>query len=291
VTHTEGLAVRTDFRTSHTTEFVSPAQAGRIMLGIAALGLVVSLVGTVLGWQLMNDLHSGARQSLELTASVLETVDESFVIAEGSLDIVIDAVDEAESAIRALGRSMAAGEDALVSATDLTGGEIADALESVEASLPTIRSAAEAIDTTLGALSSLPFGPTYDAEQPLGPSIGQLQEDLSGLPDDLRDQAAQVEEVTRELAAATEGTVATADSLAALDSRLRAASTLLGDYGVRTAEARELVAEQQDTLATSATRARLLVVALGLVFAVSQFVPLYLGLSLLDRPAALAREL
>lgn len=266
-----------------TSTVLSRAPAGRLMVGIAVLGLVVGVTGTVIASQVARDLDDGVGQSLELTAAVLETVDGSFVVAEDALGILIEGVAEAETAVRALSRSMAEGQDALTAATDLTGGEVADALENVERTLPAIQAAADTIDTTLAALSALPFGPSYDAERSLGASIGALREDLRGLPEELREQAAQVERTTSELTAATAGAAATADSLAALDDRLVAASELVGQYALRTGEARALVDAQRDALRTSASRAQVMVVAFGVMFVLLQFVPLYLGLALLGR--------
>jgi chromosome segregation ATPase len=255
----DGARVRTSI-------VLSPLLAGRLMVGIAILGLVVGVVGTVIAAQLARDLDRGVGQSLELTASVLETIDDSFVIAEDALAILIEGVAEAETAVRALSRSMAEGQDALTAATDLTGGEVADALENVEQSLPAIQSAADTIDATLAALSTLPFGPAYDADRSLGASIGELREDLRGLPEELRQQAEQVERTTTELTAATAGTVATADSLAELDDRLVDASELVGQYALRTGEARALVDTQRDALTSSASRAQVMVVAFGVMF-------------------------
>jgi chromosome segregation ATPase len=272
----DGARVRTSI-------VLSPLLAGRLMVGIAILGLVVGVVGTVIAAQLARDLDRGVGQSLELTASVLETIDDSFVIAEDALAILIEGVAEAETAVRALSRSMAEGQDALTAATDLTGGEVADALENVEQSLPAIQSAADTIDATLAALSTLPFGPAYDADRSLGASIGELREDLRGLPEELRQQAEQVERTTTELTAATAGTVATADSLAELDDRLVDASELVGQYALRTGEARALVDTQRDALTSSASRAQVMVVAFGVMFVLAQFVPFYLGFALLGR--------
>jgi DNA repair ATPase RecN len=269
---------------------LTPVAAGRVMLTIAALGLVVSVVGTAVGWRLAGDLDQGVGQSLELTADVLTTVDESFALADDSLEILGEGVGEAERAVRALSASMREGAGALEGATDLTGGEVADALESVENSLPDVESAAEAIDDTLAALNALPFGVSYGPDRPLGETIGELREELRELPDDLREQAAQVEQMQEELTEATEGTAATARSLAELEEQLEAASELIDDYASSTGEAQGLIEEQREVLAASATRTRMMVLAFGVVFALSQFVPLYLGWSLLGRGRVVGPE-
>jgi chromosome segregation ATPase len=259
---------------------VTAVVAGRIMLGIAIAGLLVSLVGTVLVRQLVVDIGTGVDQSLELTVAVLETVDESFVVAEDALVILTDGTRDAERAVRSLSGSLGEGQVALEAATALTGEDIADALDQVEAALPSIQQAAATIDQTLATLSSLPLGLSYDPARPLGATIGELREGLTGLPDELRDQADQIERTSEALTEATEGTVATADALADLDARLEDATALLGAYAEQTAEASTLVQEQREVIATSTARTGILALVFGAVFAVGQFVPLYLGLAL-----------
>jgi hypothetical protein len=254
--------------------------AGRIIVGIAVVTLAVTVVGTIVAQHLVRDFHVGVAQSLELTADVLDTVDESFVVAEDALVIIGEGVSEAENAVRSLGGSMEEGQVALDQVTDLTGVEIADAIEDIEEALPAIEQAATAIDETLATLSLLPFGLTYDPERALGSSIGEIAEGLEGLPDELRAQAEQVERTREELTDATASTLATADSLAALDERLDVAADLVGGYAARATDAALLVDEQRDALDTTAARARILIIAFGLLFAIGQFGPIYLGMAL-----------
>lgn len=262
---------------------VSPLHAGRIMLVIAGLGVVASLVGGIVAWRLVGDLDRGVGQSLELTADALVTVDDSFVIAEDALGILLVGVDDAERAVRSLSASLREGSAALESATQLTGGEVADALESVERTLPSMQTAAGAIDETLGALDGLPLGLNYSPERPLAETIGELRDELRELPDELREQAAQVERMSTELTAATTNTEATADSLAALHEQLLEAEALVADYALRTGEARALVDDQREALASNARQARAVVVLFAVVFALGQFVPYHVGSSLLER--------
>lgn len=261
--------------------YVRPDAAGRVMLGVAGFGFVVSVVAAIIGWQVVGELEEGLGQSLEVTAGVLATVDESFVLADDALVILGDGVGEAETAVRALSRSMQEGQAALDGATELTGGDVADALESVEASLPAIQSAASTIDRTLGALSSIPLiGLDYDPERPLGETIGELRRELQGLPDELRSQAEQVEATTDELREATRGTAATADALAALDERLDDVGVLIGQYAGSIEEARAIVDDQRDGMAGSTSQLRWMILAVALAFALAQFVPFYLGTTL-----------
>jgi hypothetical protein len=258
---------------------VSTVIAGRIIVVIAVVTLAVTLIGTFVGQHLVRDFHLGVAQSLALTADVLDTVDESFVVAEDALVIIGDGITDAEGAVRSLGGSMEEGQVALESVTALTSVEIADALEDVEQALPAVEQAASAIDDTLATLSLLPFGLTYDPERPLGESIAEISDGLEGLPDELRAQAEQVERTSAELAEATASTIATADSLAALDERIDAAASLVGGYAERATEAAGLVDRQRDALDTTAARARALIIAFGLIFGIGQFGPIYLGLA------------
>lgn len=254
--------------------------AGRLMLGIGVLGLVVALVATLVAQKLVGDLTGGVDQSIELTLDVLETADESFVVAEQALLIVADGTDEASGAVRALGRSLDDGNEALERARVLTGEEIAAALEQVEDAMPALQQAAAAIERTLRALDSLPLGLTYAPERTLVDTIGELRGGLEGIPEQLRDQAAQIEGTADSLTEATAGTMATADALEELVERLDEAAALVGDYASRASEARALVDAQREVAAGNLVQARWMIWVVGLTVALGQFVPLYLGWAL-----------
>lgn len=251
------------------------------MVGVAIVGLLTSVVGAVIGRQLVVDLDRGVEQSLVVAAELIETLDSSFEVADEGLEIVVEGVVEAEGAVRALGRSMEEGQDALDALTTLTGEEIADALAALESTLPAVEQAGDTIDQTLGALSSLPFGLDYRADPPLGESIGEMRQSIAGLPQELRNQARQAERTSGELTEATARTQSTADALGDLAERLETVSELTSDYADHASEARAVIEEQQASLATSGTRAQILVLAFAGVFALGQFVPFYLGLALL----------
>jgi methyl-accepting chemotaxis protein len=270
---------------------VRPTVAGRVMIAIAIFGLLVSVVGTVLGRQLVTDLETGVSQSLTLTSDVLVTVDDSFVVADQALETIAAGVADAELAVRAVGGSLATGQVAVDAVADLAGNEIAGAIVTIEGAMAAVERAAGTIDDALAALGSLPFGPSYDANRPLGRAIGQVTSALRGLSDELREQAQQIEQTSEGFADAADGMIGTADALAELDARLDAASALLSAYAERADEAQVLVAEQQEVLGASAGRFRVTLIAFGIAFALGQFVPLYLGWLLLQGgwPAGLQR--
>ncbi|MEX2563374.1 MAG: hypothetical protein WD358_08950 [Nitriliruptoraceae bacterium] len=259
---------------------LNPVIAGRVMIGVGIVGLIASLVGGVVARQLVTDFEQGVEQSLALSAQVLETVDDSFEAAADALEIVTGGMADAQGAVDALGRSMAQGQIALEALTVLTGVDIANTLDALEATLPAVEEAATTIDRTLAALSALPFGPSYSPDRPFGETIGELRESIAGLPDELRNQAEQAGRTVDGLTSASEHTAATAAALGAFVERLETVSDLVDQYAQRTAEAREVVEEQRDALAVSASRSRLLIVGLAGLFALSQFVPLYLGIAL-----------
>jgi ABC-type transporter Mla subunit MlaD len=256
------------------------------MVGIGVVGLFASLIGSIVAQQVVGDFHDGVARSLDLTGEVLETVDASFVVADDAVRIISVGVNEAERAVRSLGASMGEGEQALDAATALTGGSVADALDDIDRLLPAIEQAADTIDDTLTTLGALPFTPPYPQDRMLGPRIGELREGLAGLSGELRGQAEQVERTRDRLRDATAGTIATADVLVELDERLDDVAALIDGYSQRTAEASVLIDTQRDLLDRAATRTRLLIVAFGLLFAISQFVPVYLGLGLIRGGAA-----
>lgn len=261
---------------------MSPELAGRIMLGIGVVGVAVALVATLLASRLLGTTVGEIDRTIALSAELLTTVDESFVVAEEALVIVTDGTEEAAGAVQALGRSLEAGSGALDGARDLTGGSIADAVDDIEQALPAVQQAAAAIESTLRTLDRLPLGLDYAPARSLAETVGELRVGLEGLPEELREQAEAIEGTADSLEEATAGTVATGDALGELVGRMEEATRLVGTYGQQTADAQRLVTEQRETLATNLTQTRILLWVVGVMVAMGMFVPITLGRYLMD---------
>ncbi|GGI06172.1 hypothetical protein [Egicoccus halophilus] len=267
-----------------------PSLVARVLLGIGAVGVVAGLLGTVVGLGFLTSLDRALQDSLGVTTDAVDALGGSVEVAGDTLAILERTLSTTAATTRDLGVGLRDAEAVLTATAELSEQDLAGSLEAVQGSLPALIQVASVIDTTLGALSAIPFGPDYDPTQPFDDSLRAVQVELDGVPDSLREQAGLIREGATSLGAVREGTGDIADDLEELQTTLASASGLVGSYAATAAEARAVVTDNQAALERQLAWARVLVVVLGLSFVAGQLVPLGLGWLLL-RPARLERLL
>jgi hypothetical protein len=265
---------------------ISRLLAGRILIAVGILGAISGLGGIVLGQLLISSADEALTQSLLLTAETLDALQDAIVVAEETVVLVEGGLARAEQTTGDLAGTVGDGAVLLRSTADLTEDQLAESLEAFESSLPGLIQAASVIDTTLGALSALPFGPAYSPDEPFDDSLRELQRSLAGVPDDLREQGALIRQTGDSLDEVGAGTTAIAADLGAIRAGLDDALDVLADSTATATSASTLIGETREGLRTQLRLARVLVVLLGLTTAAGQLVPLALGWMLLRPPGA-----
>jgi ABC-type transporter Mla subunit MlaD len=259
---------------------ISRTLAGKAFIAVGVVGIVASLLGMLVAVAVTAELDRSMRRSLALTGEALEALDASVDVAEETVILVERSLASTEATTRDLVAAFEDGEALLEATADLSEGQIASSLEAVDDALPTLIEVAEVMDATLRALSALPFGPSYDPNEPFDESLRAVQAELDGLPEDLRVQAALIREAGANLGTVGVGTEAIADDLAGLRDTLDTAASVLGDYARTADEARALVQDSESDLGRQLFTLRLLIVAGGLAVAAGQVVPLSIGWAL-----------
>jgi hypothetical protein len=221
----------------------------RILFAVAAFGLAASLAIGVVGSALLATASASLGDSLTLTRATVAAVSEGL----GDLD----------GTVRSLEPSLVAGGTVLSSAADLSGGNLADSIDAVNASLPGLERAAVAVDLALTTFGQLPLTPDYDPQQPLDESVRQLEASLTGVPQQLRDNAVLLDQAS-----------------AGMTEAGRATGTLAADLervqgGLDEAEA-QLMA-RSDELRRRTALGHLAIWILAATLAFGQVVPLLLG--------------
>lgn len=258
---------------------------GLFMVIVGTLGAVLGIGAALLGQQLVADVIGDADQALGLVADGLDAADVSIELAGAAVTdletTVAAAADASESVAAAL-------EDSGVLITEvarITGNDLPESIEAVDAAMPGLISVAGLIDNTLRAARL--FGVDYNPDKPFDEAVTDLDRSLDGMPDDLRAQADLLEGSTADIAEIAETAQGLSTDFADLRFELRSTLALLDEYQSTAAAADELVSGLQADLAGRATILRALVLAFGLIFAAGQIVPLWVGSQLLrqDAPA------
>lgn len=252
-------------------------RVGRLMRIVGIVGVVAGLIAVVIGLWLLHDLDDMFGRSLALTSDSLATVDSSLTVAAESVGLVGAGLGDAERTSRGLEESLSEGADLLGETARLTRYDVAESLESFERSMPALIQVTGTIDTTLRAVDQLPVGPEYDPDEPFDESLRALQDDLDGLPDDLRAQADAIDDAGDNLATVGRQSVDIADSMQEVRTNLSRAGRVLNDYQATTSEAHELLEQTQADLRRRVWILRALVIALGLIYCIGQILPMYLG--------------
>lgn len=268
---------------------MSASALGRALLGVGVLGVVLSMLATVVGLRLLTGFDVALANSIALTADALDAVDASVQVTEGAVASLTAALRRTEATTRQLAIGIGDAEAVLDATAALTEDELAGSLAAVEGTLPALIDVAAVIDRTLSALSSVPFGPDYDPDEPFDDSLRSIQRELDGLPEALQDQAELVREASSSLGEVKRGTLSIADDIGELEDALREASVLLADYSTTASDARELVERSDRDLQGELRLARVLAVALGLTMMAANAAPLGVGWLLLQPESTLPR--
>jgi hypothetical protein len=263
---------------------MSRLAAGRLLVALGVVGLLSSLGGIMIGRALVNEADLALQRSLVLTAETLEALQASIAVAEDTVVLVEGGLEQAEVTTQALVGTVEEGADVLHGTADLTEDRIAGSLDAVEEALPSLIQVAAVIDRTLSALSSVPFGPSYDPDEPFDESIREVQRSLAGVPEDLRAQAVLIRAAGDNLSEVAQGTAAIADDLEAIRTGMIGAVDVLGAYTVTATDAADLIADTREGLGRQVRLARWLITLLGLTIAAGQVIPLAIGWSLLRPP-------
>jgi hypothetical protein len=263
---------------------------GRVLVAIGTVGVVVTLVATVVGIRLIGSLDRALTDSVGVAAEAIDALGATVELAGETTARLTVTLRRTATTTRDLSAALSDAEGVLRATADISEDQVAGSVAGVEDALPALVQVAAVIDRTLSALSAVPFGPDYDPEEPLDTSLRTVQAELDGLPEALREQAELIRDASRDLRTARVGTAAIADDLDGLVTTLERSTELIARYEATAGEARGLVAAED--LSGQLVAARVLLLILGVTVALGQLLPLGAGWLLLrpDTARALLRD-
>lgn len=259
------------------------------MISIAVAGLVVALVGTIVAWQLVGQVGGAVDESLAITDDSVATIEDTIVVADQVVADVAAALDGLDDVLVQLRDATGDADPVLADVGALTS-DVPAALEEFQATLDRVAGAAGDVESVLVQLGRLPLAPDYDPETTLAGQLEQLSDDLDpvvdtldGSGDDIAALRATTADLRRELGIL-------ARDVRAVVSRMDDSAALIGRYEDQAARAGDLVVDARGDLDRSVTQMRVLVVLGGLVFALGQLVPLWVGAGLLSPEPVVSRR-
>lgn len=265
---------------------ISRRTIGKAMIVIGIVGVLVSVSAVIVGQKLIRQVEHSVDDSLIVTDRALSAVTDSIGATDAIVDTIRAGVTSVGETLTSLQTSVGQTSTAITDTGTFLGGPLPDSLDAVAAVLPTIQSVASSVDDALRALSRAPFGPDYDPAKPFNETIADLSKAVAPLPEQLRalsgdftDLNGSAEDISGQL-----DTLST--DVSQLGAQLTDVSTLVDRYATTAADATALANQSRKDLKSSADATRVLLILLGLVFALGQIVPIWLGVVLIGQSAA-----
>jgi ABC-type transporter Mla subunit MlaD len=257
-------------------------RAPTILRSIAVAGVLVAIIGTIVIWVFLSDLEETTDRSLLIGEQAAVTLEDTIDVAGQVLDAVDEGLLTVQSTLSTLD-DVLQSTAGLADATGSLSATLPTSFDNIDAALATVQNLGETVDSTLSALSSLPFGPDYNPSVPFPEAVGDLRQaldpisaQLTTISGELQNFASGSDDLTAQIDALTADVERTRDALSGTDD-------LLAQYRQATIEAGQLAADTRDQLSGSMTRMRITLVALALLLALSEFVPWTLAALLDDR--------
>ena len=281
------MARRTTFQLVALDSADAQRRAGRVMVGVAMVGVIVAVIGGVVGWQFVGRLDSTGGETLDVTVETLDTLSDTIDLADGVLGSTVAALEAVGATLDALVDSFDSA-DAVITEVGSLAGTAAPARGDATATLRDLEGIGATIDAMLEDLSDLPLAPNYDPAAGLGESIGSLADTLEPLSEEFATTSSEVATFSEDLTV-LRGTIEALDTtIGEVNSQLAGTDSVIDDYRLRVAEARDLADETAAGIDGDTRWMRILLVLGAANFAVGQIVPWWIGRELLDRARATA---
>ncbi len=263
---------------------IGRALAARVLMGVAAGGLVIAVVVVPIAWTFVGQTERTARHSLDLTTDAVSSVSDTIDVARTMLDTIADALTTVDTTLGQVNSSFDTMQSLLQTVSGFAGEPLPAAIESVTSALPGLADVGDAVDRSLRTLARLPLGISYDPSVPFGDSVRRLGTSLTGLPEQLRGLSATLAQASDSTTGLRADLGALRRDLAATNTQLTQARSLLNRYAATAHDARDLAVQTRADVRIQARNGRILVAAAGLGFIAMQLVPLVVALAWWRRP-------
>jgi methyl-accepting chemotaxis protein len=230
-------------------------------LGVA--GLVGSVLLTVLGLWIVGDLYGRLRQSLDVTADAVRTVDATLDVAAGSLTALGGAVETVRAATEQAAASSVLVEQSVAEAASVIGEDLPEAVDAMRETMPALIEASGVIDTTLRGLAL--FGVPYSPDMPLGEGFRRLDEELAPLSETLKENGEVIESLVPTVTGFREQTALLGAQVDQIGAAVTEAAEMISDYQDRAAEFDAAIASTRDSITRGSWLMRALVLVAGAV--------------------------
>lgn len=156
---------------------------GIVLVVLAAISIVISIFFIVQVWQMKEPATQALTSTLELIDETMDTTYQAMDILQSTLNSGASSTAAIQSALEGLGKALDDSTPMIETIEVLFSEELPKTVRSTQTSLASAQGSAEIIDNVLQIVSAIPFvSSRYEPEVPLHVALGQISDDIDGLP-------------------------------------------------------------------------------------------------------------
>jgi hypothetical protein len=267
---------------------------GIVLLIVGLLGLLISVGGTLVSRGVVAGLGSSVQTTLDLATESLDAVGDTLALTKTTVDQAGTSIDTLVETAANVSATMSDTLPVLDKVTDSATRQIPDSIEAVQDAIPAVAEAAGAIDDTLRVLNSFEvnrrvfgvdiqfdLGIDYQPDEPLDDTVLTLGSSLDGIPANLRALESDMVQTSQNVSLVGGNIDSIAGDLESISQTVDDINPLLDQYIDIVGQTKTLIAQAQKDLDGQLGMLQLAVTALFTWLGLNQFVPLYLGWTLL----------
>ena len=205
-----------------------------IALVIAAIGgLIISIAGLVLLWQVESRVTAGLQNGVELLIQTLETTSEGLVVTQQALQGSVDTISALQSTVETTATTIKSSVPLVEEINKLMGKELPNTILSTQQSLIAAQDSAMVIEGVLSTLSKIPLigaGINYDPETPLSGALGNVAASLEDLPNSFANMKDSLTETSSNLDRYEADLTMMAASIGQIESSVAQYENVVGGY-------------------------------------------------------------
>lgn len=156
---------------------------GFVLIVIAAISLLVSLLGLTQIWTMRQPVAEAAVAAVDLFAETLDTTSDALRVASDSLQSAGDTVTTIERTSLSVAQTMSTTRTTVGSFANLMGKDSPTSIDATRTALKSAQSSAVVVDNVLTTLSRIPLiNIRYNPDVPLSVALGNVGSSLDNLP-------------------------------------------------------------------------------------------------------------
>jgi methyl-accepting chemotaxis protein len=207
---------------------------GTLLIVASVIGLIFSVAGLIGIWQIQPKIEESMSQTLDLLSDSLGATYQGLVVTQGSLEQSITSVKTLAETVSAIGVTINTTSPLLDSVATLIGEELPATVETTQQSLRSAQQGAAVMDGVLSVITAIPLisNERYNPDKSLSDSLGEVADDIDGLPAKFQDMSTKLATTSESLVDVEAGMTTMASDIEAIATSLEGFDEVLDQYKV-----------------------------------------------------------